>query len=230
MSGLFLTPCYSVFSSHVLVVFGYGAKKKMIWPDAGWIIARMKNVLAFWNWTKVKNPTNSTGNGITSPTWAIPNLPISIWVSGSLPYPACGGFSYLRPESKRKGARKTLRGEVLRRNCDHVSLIATRFCLSADRVAFLLINSLFLKIQQVLAGPSVVASGIKSGRATNRLIAEDTEMKDEVQTYKRDGQRLLRYGLPLYAAWLMLGMWLVWRYPWSWMPSIWLPDGWPFPS
>jgi len=80
------------FNSHIIVVFNERPKPKMGWPDAWRVIAVMKDVLPFWNWTKMQNPGSAVCQNNSTVLSFAADAPITFRVFSRSPHPASTKF------------------------------------------------------------------------------------------------------------------------------------------
>lgn len=106
----------SLFKGVNGVIF-FCSKKQMKDIAAWWIITGMKHAESFRNWTAMQNPTSPVRLDFL-PLTTPPNRSVSVFVPVPGPIPTTAHLFDLGKESFRKVGRKSLRGQVIRRNFD----------------------------------------------------------------------------------------------------------------
>lgn len=86
----------SAFGIHISRIIHFSSNKKMIWVNASWIIAFMKNAKTFWNWPDMNLITKSMSyNGsIIEPKLAMAEVSCA-----TSPIPTCFSFINVAHES-----------------------------------------------------------------------------------------------------------------------------------
>lgn len=91
--------CPSTFRNAILNVVFLSSKKQMIWSYAWRIVASMKHVKSFWNWTKMYFPRITMGKTyFTSPC----NRSMTVVSPMAFPYPTTLGFINESPKSSNR--------------------------------------------------------------------------------------------------------------------------------
>lgn len=124
LSGM-VADIHSSFPNHIVGVLLKGSKEQMVRIGAWRIIAFVKNIHSFWNWSKVEYPRNTMGTNMPlssitpSHTWIIPfagffpSRPLPAWTEFWSMFWNWTVFIYLCPKSFRGGWRKSLLCEIL---------------------------------------------------------------------------------------------------------------------